>query len=175
MGQAEEDLRQYDLFGAPPEPYRRPRADSALAQRMRDMAKPDMIRAAPDRQAWIPKEKMRDPPKFCLCRWSANRDGTFAPIPVSGRLVRLTSELIESLGFQDKRRRRRWETLMRLGRAGYIEVVHTSPGCWMLDLDSWYRHLADCADNPEMWEEGGEDRKNYLHVNGLGGWRGKEK
>jgi hypothetical protein len=168
------ELMQHDLFGAAPTPHRRQRREDDLAQRLRELSKPDMVRVSPDRHAWVPRATIKDPPKFCLCRWSRNSDGHYAPTPVSGRMVRLDGDLVEKLGFHDKRRRRRWETIMRLGRAGYIDLLHLSPGCWMLDLDSWYRHLADCADNPEMWEEGGDERENYLHVNGLGGWKKTE-
>ena len=170
MTESTQNLMQHDLFGEASKPFRaKPAGD--MAKRLRELSKPDMVRVAPGLHAWVPRANLKEPPRFCLCRWDQGKDGTYRPIPVSGRLVRMTSELVESLGFQDRRRRRRWETLIRLGRAGYIETIHTSPGCWMLDLDSWYRHLAECAENPEMWEEGGDDRRNYLHLNGLGGWK----
>ena len=170
MAVATTELMQHDLFGAAPTPYRR-RAPDELGKRMRELARPDMVRVAPDRHAWVPAAHVKEPPGFVLCRWSRTAQGNYAPIPVAGRWVRLTEELVASLGFTDGRRRRRYETLMRLGRAGFVDLVHLSPGCWMLDLDSWFRHLAECADNAEMWEDGSEDRETYLHLNGLGGWK----
>ena len=50
-------------------------------------------------------------------------------------------------------------------------MVRVAPNTILLDLDSWYRHLADCMDNPDRWNEGGEDRETYLQANGLGGWK----
>lgn len=173
MSSKSAELMEHDLFGAPPKPYARRGADGALGKRMRELSRPDMVRVAPDRQAWIPAEHVNEPPEFCLCRWTRTSQGNFAPIPVAGRWVRLTEALAASLGFTDGKRRRRYETLMRLGRAGFIDLLHLSPGCWMLDLDSWFRHLAECAENPEMWEEGSEERQTYLHLNGLGGWKRK--
>lgn len=167
-------LMVQDLFGVAEHPYVPAKTMNAeLAQRMRELSRPDMVRIAPNKHAWVPAAHVKEPPRFCLCRWSKSSEGNFSPIPVAGRWVRITEELVASLGFQDGRRRRRWETLMRLGRAGYIDILHLSPGCWMLDLDSWFRHLAACADDPDMWDEGSEDRDNYLHVNGLGGWKKK--
>ena len=52
-----------------------------------------------------------------------------------------------------------------------MDVVRVAPNTILLDLDSWYRHLADCMDNPDRWNEGGEDRETYLQANGLGGWK----
>lgn len=159
-----------DLFGAAPEPCVR-RSPGDLGKRMRDLAKPDMVRVAPDRHAWVPAGNVPEPPGYVFCRWCKTAQGNYAPIPVAGRWVRLSEDLVAGMGFIDGRKRRRYETLKRLGRAGFIDIVHLSPGCWMLDLDSWFRHLAECADNAEMWDEGSEDRESYLHANGLGGWK----
>ena len=174
MIESDDTVLQPDLFGAAAAPHGRKR-DAALAERLRELARPDMVRVSPDRHAWIPARHVEQPPKYCLCRWSRGSDGHYSPLPVAGRWMRLTDELVAGLGFSHGRRRTRWDTLMRLGRAGYIDIVHLSPGCWMLDLDSWFRHLAACAEDPELWDEDGEDRKNYLHVNGLGGWKARQK
>lgn len=139
--------------------------------------KPDMVRVAPDRHAWVPAQSGEQPAQFVLCRWSKQRDGTHVPIPVAGRLVRVGPDLLALMGFNTGRRSSRYETLYRLANAGFIEMVRISPGCWLLDLDSWYRHLSKCMEEPEMWDDGAEDRDHYLHVNALGGWRrcvGKE-
>ena len=65
----------------------------------------------------------------------------------------------------------RYDTILRLGRAGFVDTVRVAPHVWMLDLDSWFRHLADCMDRPEMWDEGSGDLRRYLLANGLGGWK----
>lgn len=177
------NMEARDLFeGTPAGPtadIRRPTSDvrrpaGPLPTRLRASARPDMIRVAPDVHAWIPADKTSEPPNFCLCRWTKRSDGAYHPVPFATRLVRVTGELMACLGFTDGTRRRRYETLMRLYRAGFVELVHASPGTWMLDLDSWYRHLAVCAENPDMWEEDSEDLKTYLQSNALGGWRRRE-
>lgn len=156
---------------------------------------PTMVRVAPGRHAWVPKDAATPPDAYVMCRWSKQADGTFAPVPVAGRYVRLDSRTATLLGFpargvrgteaaiQDGARgakaanqdggyeRCRYDTILRLGRAGFVDVVRVAPNTALLDLDSWYRHLADCMDDPDRWEEGSEDRETYLKANGLGGWK----
>ena len=69
---------------------------------------------------------------------------------------------------------RRYDTLLRLSRAGFIEILHVSPGCYMLELDSWHRHLADVCEDDGFWDEGRGNREKYFQANGLGGWKRKE-
>ena len=141
---------------------------------------PTMVRVAPGRHAWVPKDAATPPDSFVMCRWSKQPDGTFAPVPVAGRYVRLDSRTATLLGFPARKpaeagrsdmERCRYDTILRLGRAGFVDVVRVAPNTALLDLDSWYRHLADCMDNPDRWEEGREDRETYLKANGLGGWK----
>ena len=137
---------------------------------------PDMVRVAPGRHAWVPKRAATPPPEYVVCRWSKQADGTWAPVPVAGRYVRLDSSTATLLGFparagSDARERCRYDTILRLGRAGFVDLVRVAPNTILLDLDSWYRHLADGMDDPDRWEDGREDRKTYLKANGLGGWR----
>ena len=137
---------------------------------------PDMVRVAPGRHAWVPKRAATPPPEYVVCRWSKQADGTWAPVPVAGRYVRLDSSTATLLGFparagSDSRERCRYDTILRLGRAGFVDLVRVAPNTILLDLDSWYRHLADCMDDPDRWEDGRDDRKTYLKANGLGGWR----
>ena len=134
---------------------------------------PNMVRVAPGRHAWVPKDAATPPDGYALCRWSKQPDGTFAPVPVAGRYVRLNAQVAATLGFvgdgtSDKNR---YDTILRLGRAGFVDLVRVAPNTILLDLDSWYRHLADCMDNPEMWDEGSEERDTYLKANDLGGWK----
>ena len=140
-----------------------------LAAAARDAARPDMVRVAPGRHAWVPAGVAQGRVAgHVLCRWSRQPDGTYAPVPLPYRLVRMTPELTAMLGFVSGNRTVRADTLLRLAAAGFIECVRVSPHCWMLDLDSWFRHLADCLDDPEYWDEGGEARRRYNLANGLG-------
>lgn len=141
---------------------------------------PDMVRVAPGKHAWVPKSAATPPDQYVMCRWSRQADGTFAPVPVAGRYVRLDSKTATLLGFPlragaggDARQheRCRYDTILRLGRAGFVDVVRIAPNTILLDLDSWYRHLADCMNDPERWDEGKEDRDIYLRENDLGGWK----
>ena len=60
---------------------------------------PDMVRVAPGRHAWVPKRAATPPPEYVVCRWSQQADGTWAPVPVAGRYVRLDSSTATLLGF----------------------------------------------------------------------------
>ena len=134
------------------------------------------MRVAPGRHAWVPKDAATPPDEYAVCRWSKQPDGTYAPVPVAGRYARLDGKTCALLGFPPKaaadgKERCRYDTLLRLARAGFIDIVRISPNTHLLDLDSWYRHLADCMDDPDRWEEGSEDWKTYVAANGLGGWK----
>lgn len=142
-----------------------------LAEAVAQATKSEMVRVAPGRQGWVAASADTKIPDYVLCRWAKQADNTHAPVPVSGRLVKVSPDLLALLGFNTGRRSSRYETLYRLANAGFIEMVRISPGCWLIDLDSWYRHLSDCMSNPEMWDDEAEARQHYLHVNALGGWK----
>ena len=179
-----ENPEQMDLFGGESGPIPPPMAVAP---------EPGMVRVAPGRHAWVPKDAATPPDAYVMCRWSKQPDGTFAPVPVAGRYVRLDSRTATLLGFpartpakagrsdmgkgaereagRSDMERCRYDTILRLGRAGFVDVVRVAPNTILLDLDSWYRHLADCMDDPDRWEDGREDRETYLKANGLGGWK----
>ena len=175
----DENLVQMDLFGG----ERRVGDGSpgtarptGIPQPLAVEPEPGMVRVAPGRHAWVPKDAATPPDAYVMCRWSKQADGTYAPVPVAGRYVRLDSRTATLLGFParagaDGNERCRYDTILRLGRAGFIDVVRVAPNTILLDLDSWYRHLADCMDDPDRWEDGSEDRETYLTANGLGGWK----
>ena len=146
------------------------RASSAFHDAVASVVKPEMTRVAPGRHAWVPKTAC-DPaqiPQYCLCRWAKQEDGTYAPIPFPYRLVRLTPETTSMLGFISGNRDIRYSTLLRLANAEFVDVFKISPNCAMLDLDSWFKHLAECMSDPEYWDPGGEARERYNLANGLG-------
>ena len=151
-----------------------PRGDtSTLHFTLSTLHSPTMVRVAPGRHAWVPKDAATPPDEYAVCRWSKQPDGTYAPVPVAGRYVRLDGRTASLLGFpaRGEEDRCRYDTILRLGRAGFVDVVRVAPNTILLDIDSWYRHLADCMDDPDRWEEGSEDRETYLKANGLGGWK----
>ena len=128
---------------------------------------PDMVRIAPGRHAWVPANG-GEPPALALCRWTPDGEGAFRPVPVGGRWARLDEGLARLLGFRSGAASRKYETLYRLARAGFIDMVKVSPACWLLDLDSWHRHLVRCIEDPDLWEEGGDALREYRFANGLG-------
>ena len=142
----------------------------SLHDELESLAKTGMVRVAPGRHAWVPAEAC-DPsaiPQYCICRWAKQADGTYHPIPFPYRLVRLTPETTSMLGFMSGNRDIRYSTLLRLANAEFVEIVRISPNCQMLDLDSWFRHLSECMEDPEFWDVGGEARERYNQANGLG-------
>ena len=161
-----ENMVQMELFGGerPGKPGHRD--NPAVPQIPPPLAvapEPNMVRVAPGRHAWVPKDAATPPDAYVMCRWSKQEDGTYAPVPVAGRYVRLDSRTAALLGFparagEDGNERCRYDTILRLGRAGFVDVVRVAPNTILLDLDSWYRHLADCststagtATSPTAW------------------------
>lgn len=147
-----------DLFGTT--------GGEQLAERLRDLARGDYVRVAPEKNAWVPRENVK-PGGMVMCRWVKGSDGYHRPMPVGGRFVRLCPSVAAELGFRHLDRRVRYETIMRLWRADMIDMIQCSPKCFFLDLDSWFRHLARCAENPDMWSAGGDAIKEYRYKNGM--------
>lgn len=124
-----------------------------LSSRLKDATRPVMVQVAPGK--WVPN-KIQEPPELSLCKWQTNGDGTFSPLPFTERMVRMNARLARLLGFPDH-----WDTLLRLGRAGFIELVPVSPHTSMLNLNSWYNHLRRCAEDPEFWDPKGANCREY--------------
>jgi len=91
-----------------------------------------------------------------LALWKPNGDGTYSPLPYTEPMVRVDSRLIKLLGFRGQ-----WHTLARLGRAGFIEMVRIAPATTLLNLNSYFNHMARCAEDPEFWDEGKGNLKEY--------------
>ncbi len=133
--------------------------------RIKAASEPDMIQISPTR--WVPSARMGGKvPKYSLCKWMPEADG-YSPAIRACNLQRITKDLLKALGFTPERESSRYETLFRLYNAGYISMVKISPRCWMLDIDSWYRHVERCIENPDMWEVGSKDYQKYCHDNDL--------
>lgn len=118
---------------------------SELPKRLVNATRPAMAEVAPGR--YVP-EIGAEAPEMTVCTWDRQPDGSYLPRPDLTRLVRLTGRLIRSLGFQE-----RGDTIFRLGRAGFIEVVKIAPHTWMLNIDSWFNHVRRCAEDPEFWDD----------------------
>lgn len=160
---------QEDLFGgeATEVVWRKGESNEEQIKRYKDLARGEMVRVGPEEYAWVPRENCVMP-KYVVCRWVKAGDGKCRPVPVGGRFVRLCPEVAAELGFRHLSRRVRYETIMRLWRADMVELVKISPQCYLLDLESWFRHLSECAENPEMWDKDGEAIAEYRFKNGLG-------
>lgn len=124
--------------------------------------KAQMVRVAPGVHGWVPGDAAAKVAEYVLCRWSKQRDGSYAPVPVGGTWAKLTPGLCETLGFAGG-----LDTIKRLAVAGFVDASQISPGVMLLDLDSWTRHLVACMDDVDRWAEGTEDLKEYLWKNGL--------
>lgn len=103
-----------------------------------------------------------DPPEIVLGEYRLRADGNYDLVPISDRWVRLTTRVCALLGFGEHH-----QTLYRLGRAGFIELVRAAPNCFLLNLVSFYNHLRRCAEHGgDMWSkddaEGRKRLKQYM-------------
>lgn len=130
----------------------------AIDKRLLDATRPDMVQVAPGKFAPRPGRKV---PDMTVATWQANADGTYSAVPVCERMVKLTRKLSSTLGFPGQ-----FETMRRLGRAGYIECIKATPHIYMLNLDSWYGHLRRCAEDPEFWDPDGKNLRAYKQAQG---------
>ena len=141
-----------------------------LAEAAKAEAQPDMVRVAPGVFAWRPSQG-RPVPSVTLCRWARQSSGDYVPVPVGGRLCVISREVLDEIGFRGISRSVGDATLRRLAEAGEVEIVHVSPKVRMLDLDSWWRFINACIEDPEKWEPGSESWTNYMFRNALGPYR----
>lgn len=129
-------------------------AGGELPERLRKATAPEMLEVAPGRFA--PRIEQADVSEYTLARWRRNPDGMYTAVPFTERLVRMDSGLARLLGFGGD-----WNTLRRLGRAGFIELIVVTPGCSLINLDSWFNHLRRCAEEPEFWDRDGKNFREY--------------
>jgi hypothetical protein len=129
-----------------------------INQRLQEAARPDMVQVAPGR--WAPRPG-RKAPDMTLATWQQNADGTYTPTPMTERMVKLTRKLTTLLGFPGQ-----FETIRRLGRAGYVECIKLTPHIYMLNLDSWFGHMRRCAEDPDFWDADGKNLRAYRQAQG---------
>lgn len=133
-------------------------SDRPIIDRLREATRPVMSQVAPGLFAPY-RATGKHVPENCLCFWSDKGDGTYFLMPHNQRLVRLDAELAELLGFRGQ-----YQTIRRLGEAGFIEVIQIAPHTYFINLDSWFNHLRRCAEDPEFWEKSKKNLKAYRSV-----------
>ena len=129
------------------------RAETRIQARLKDAARPAMVQAAPGR--WVPANGKV--PEVSLCKWRQEADGSWTPLPFTERLVRLDAQLAAVLGFGG----RQYQTLRRLGAAGFVEMIQIAPRVVLINLDSYCNHLRRCAEDPFFWSTGGRNLDEY--------------
>lgn len=104
-----------------------------------------MIRISPGE--YVPLCPEDGAPAAVLAVWERTAGGSYRAVPITDRMLRLTAQLAEVLGFHGG-----YDTLYRLGRSGFIELIKVAPKTTLLNVDSYYRHLRRCAEDPWYWE-----------------------
>lgn len=145
---------QLRMFGLPPDPIldRMPEGDPT--KRLRDLQKMNLVQVAPG--VW--RHTGTGPaPDMVICRVIPNEDGTMRLVPAYEQWMRLCHRTVSMLGMEGQ-----YHTLRRLGRAGFIEIVNPAPNFSMLNLSSWWGHLARVAEDSEFWsKETPEGKKRF--------------
>lgn len=103
------------------------------------------VLAAPhERVVDLPVESI---PRVAVADWQPAGDGTYRPIArIHGCWPRMNEVHELQLGI-------RYRTLKRLVVAGFVEGARVSPSCWIFSLESYWRHLRRCQEDPEFWEK----------------------
>lgn len=158
----------------PDRPFAAGAASAQLCERLREARQPDMIRVGPNVWAWRPKDPQRVP-VYGLHKWVPCGDGSFRPIPLQNRFVVVSREVLDGIGLRGMSKRVSDTTLRRLAVADEICMFHIAPKVRMLDVDSWFRFLDDCASNVEKWDPGSESYRNYMFRNALGEHRKRKR
>ena len=117
-----------------------------LSGPLRSKVGTQMIRVSPGE--YVPICPTDQAPAAVLAIWERTASGTYRAVPMPDRMLRLTATLASVLGFQGS-----YDTLYRLGRAGFIEMIKVAPHTTLLNVDSYYRHLRKCAEDPWYWED----------------------
>lgn len=104
------------------------------------------------------------PPEYVVAETVSTAEGLRLRPAGFGRLAKLGPELRDLLGVSS---RGQIETVKRLGRAGFVGLYHASPGVYLLDVDSWFRHLDQVAEDPDFWDPEDSNWRRYMMANGL--------
>lgn len=120
-------------------------ARGGTAKELREAARPPLRQVAPGK--FLP-EPGRVVPEYVLSIATPMKDGTYEVRPMSGTLAKIEHPLLLALGMVDQ-----VDTLYRLARAGFIEILRFTPQVSFLNLESLYGHLARVAEDNEFWEK----------------------
>lgn len=127
--------------------------------------KPLLREVAPGR--YVPTDAaIKDLPEVLLCKLVPTGDGEYRLDPFREDWLRMDADSLRQIGMH-----RQIDTLNRLAKAGFIEIVQVAPKTSLLNLTSWYGHLRRVAevqaDGERFWEEG---RGNIELYRETGGW-----
>ncbi len=105
------------------------------------------IRVAPDAVTRKVVDAPRDLiPMIGICDWQPAGDGTYKPIVrIHERNMRI-SEAARILDVD-------YWVLRRLLTAKFITGSQPTPSCWLINLHSYFDHLAAVQADPEFWNE----------------------
>lgn len=148
-----------------------PKGARELARRMRLVSRPTMVCVAPG--VYRPKDPAEQVPEVTISAWCRQSDGSYRPVPVQENFVRLDPRLASMLGFKGTT----FNTLRRLGHAGFVEIIPIAPQTTFINLTSWYNHLKRCVEDPEFWSPGKGNLEHYrMHLGARinGGWRRRD-
>lgn len=124
------------------------------AEALRQAARPILRPIAPGK--WV-AEPGRDVPQYCIATVTPSKEGHYTVNPLPEKMQRLNARLLTALGLGLGQ----WDTLRRLARAGFIELVRLGPSCTLLNLDSYYNHLRRVSEDPDFWEPGKGNLEAY--------------
>lgn len=128
-----------------------------LIGRLRTNQKQSLVQVAPG--MWRPIGALA-PPDLVLARFQERGNGVYELVPACEQWVRLCPKVARLLGFAGK-----FETLRRLGRAGFIEIIYPAPSTAMLNLASWWGHLARVAEDVDgFWNAQTKQGAAHLKV-----------
>jgi len=110
---------------------------------------PRMVEIAPNRFVRTDHGRKDDLPEVLLSDLVDLGNGTFKLVPRSWeKLAHLTPELSELLGMS-----RNTRPLRHLIRAKFVDGARTAPGCYSINVGSFFRHMKRCAENADFWED----------------------
>jgi hypothetical protein len=123
-------------------------AANPLADRLRKASRPPMVKVAPG--LYVKEPAADGVVEMCIGRFVPEADGQhYRFVPLMENMVRVDARVLKMIGME-----RQMKTLERLGRGGFIEVVRVAPHTTLLNLESWYGHVARCAEEgEEYWSE----------------------
>ena len=131
-------------------------SDAAPQERLRDLQKLSLTQVAPG--VWRHTGN-GSAPEIVIARVVPGADGTFRLVPAYEQWMRICAKNVRMLGMEGQ-----WHTLTRLGRAGFVEIVQVSPSFHLLNLTTWWGHLARVAEDPEVWAKHTAEGKKRLKL-----------